>query len=148
VRSLTRAIVANVFVLDASVAAKWFLSDEASSDADAVLKRAEIETAVAPSIFSLEIQNLLLSAERAGRIASQEVEDALDVLRDLPVRLVTSGDRFIPIAELALAREFDLSAYDAAYLACAEDLDLELVTADAPLEHAARSFGLRTAFVS
>jgi predicted nucleic acid-binding protein len=136
-----------VFVLDASVAAKWFLSDAASSNADAILKRAETESAVAPSIFSFEIQNLLLSAERAGRIASAAVEDALDLLRDLPVRLVTSGDRFMPGAELALAREFHLTAYDAAYLACAEDLDLELVTADALLDRAARSFGLRTAFV-
>jgi predicted nucleic acid-binding protein len=137
-----------VFVLDASVAAKWFLPDEASAGADAILKRAETEVAIAPSVFSVEIQNLLLSAERAGRIGLVEVEEALDQLRDLPIRLVTSGDRVMPGAELALAREFDLSAYDAAYLACAEDLDLELVTADALLERAARAFGLRTAFIS
>lgn len=54
----------------------------------------------------------------------------------------------MPGAELALAREFDLTAYDAAYLACADDLNVELVTAHAPLERAARDFGLRTAFVS
>ena len=137
-----------MFVLDASVAAKWFLADEFSSGADAILKRAETEAAVAPTIFSLEIQNLLLSAERAGRIGPEAVEDALDQLRDLPVRLVTSGDRFMPGAELALAREFDLTAYDAAYLACADDLNVELVTAHAPLERAARDFGLCTAFVS
>lgn len=137
-----------MFVIDASIAAKWFLADEASSASDAVLERIENgETAVAPDVFRLEIQNVLLSAERNSRIPSDEVDKALDELRNLPIHLRPAGNRFIPGIELGLARAYGLTPYGAAYLACADDLNAELVTADAPLERAARSFGIATVFV-
>jgi predicted nucleic acid-binding protein len=137
-----------MFVIDVSTALKWFLPDEASPEADALLKRLEDgETAVAPDVFRLEIQNSLLSAERSSRILQDDVEAALDQLRNLPIRLVTRADRFIPGAEYALAREYDLSTYEAAYIVCADDLNARLVTSDSPLEHAARSLGIGTIFV-
>jgi predicted nucleic acid-binding protein len=137
-----------VFVIDASTALKWFLHDEASVDADAILKRIENgETAIAPDNFRLEIQNGLLSAERSSRISQTDVEDALDQLRNLPIRIVPSADRFIPGSELGLARHYDLSVYDAAYFACADALNVELVTSDASLAHAVRSLGIATTFV-
>jgi predicted nucleic acid-binding protein len=137
-----------MFVIDVSTALKWFLPDEASPEADAILRRFEGgETAVAPDVFRLEIQNSLLSAERSGRILQDDVEAALDQLRNLPIRLVTRADRFIPGAECALAREYDLSTYDAAYIVCADDVNARLVTSDSPLEHAARSLGTATTFV-
>ncbi|MBV8284388.1 MAG: type II toxin-antitoxin system VapC family toxin, partial [Candidatus Eremiobacteraeota bacterium] len=82
-------------MIDASIAAKWFLADEASSASDAVLERIENgETAVAPDVFRLEIQNVLLSAERNSRIPSDEVGKALDELRNLPIHLRPAGNRF------------------------------------------------------
>jgi predicted nucleic acid-binding protein len=123
-------------------------TDEASAEADAVLDRiAAGETAVAPDIFRLEIQNVLLSAERMGRIRADQVDEALERLRDLPIHIENSDDRFVSGSELALARSYDLTTYDAAYLTCADDSGLELVTADAPLDRAARDFGLTTTFV-
>jgi predicted nucleic acid-binding protein len=105
----TKVIAANVFVVDASTAAKWFLADEASADADAVLTRiGGGEYAIAPDIFRLEIQNLLLSAERAGRIAGSDVDDALEELRNLPIEINPSTNRFIPGAELGLARAYSI----------------------------------------
>lgn len=69
------------------------------------------------------------------------------MLRDLPIHLDTTGDRFTAGAELQLANAYDLSLYDAAYLACAADLGGELVTADSALEHAGRDLGLKTTLV-
>jgi predicted nucleic acid-binding protein len=138
-----------VFAIDVSVAIKWFLPDETSANAEAILTRIEHgEDAIAPSIFRLEIQNALLSAERNHRIASIEVEEALDVLRNFPMYLVPVRDRFLPGAELALARHYDLTVYDAAYLACADDLNIALVTADGILARAAQDFGIVTTLVS
>ncbi|HEY1427955.1 MAG TPA: type II toxin-antitoxin system VapC family toxin [Candidatus Tumulicola sp.] len=138
-----------MFVLDASVAAKWFLPDGNNERAEAVLTRVERgEDAIAPAIFALEIQNTFLFAERHGRIASEDVEAALDALRNLPMRLVPGHDRFLPGAELALARHYLLTVYDAAYLACAADRNIELVTADGALDRAARDFGLVTTFIT
>lgn len=136
------------FVLDASIAARWFLPDEANAQSEAILDRiADGEAAIAPDIFRLEIQNLMLAAERVGRIMPDDVDGALEALRDLPIRLEPSANRFLAGSEIALARRYDLTAYDAAYLACAERLGLELVTADGQLERASRHFGLPVTFV-
>jgi predicted nucleic acid-binding protein len=137
-----------VLVLDPSVAAKWFLNDEKNAAADRVFDRIQDgESAWAPEIFRWEIQNMLLSAERSGRIEPDEVEEALAVLRDLPVHLEVTGDRFFAGSEVHFARAYDLSLYDAAYVVCAAALVGELVTADVSMEHAARDLGLRTTLV-
>jgi predicted nucleic acid-binding protein len=135
-------------VLDPSVAAKWFLADERSRPADAILDRIRSgERIVAPALFRWEISNLLLSALRAGRIEVEETESALDALRDIPIYLDPPGDRFFTGSEMRLAQACGLSAYDAAYLASALTLDAELVTADAPLARAARDLGLQATLV-
>ena len=46
-----------------------------------------------------------------------------------------------------LARAHDLTTYDAAYLACADDGNLELVTSDTPKYKAAQALGLAATFV-
>jgi predicted nucleic acid-binding protein len=137
-----------MLILDPSVAAKWFIGGEASEAAEVILDRiAAGEIACAPALFRWEIENLLLSAQRAGRIDGADADRALDALRDLPVRFEEPGDRFFAGAEMHLAQAYDLSAYDAAYLAAAANLDAELVTADAPLDRAARDLGLRTVLI-
>ena len=137
-----------MLVLDPSVAAKWFLNDEKDAAADRVFERIQNgEASWAPEIFRWEIQNMLLSAERSGRIEPDEVEEALIVLRDLSINLEATGDRFFAGPEIHFARAYDLSLYDAAYVACAAALGGELVTADATMEHAARDLGLRTTLI-
>lgn len=136
------------FVVDPSVVAKWFLPDEASADADAILKRIETgDAAIAPALFRWEIENLLLTAERSGRIDSSDVDDAMNALRDLPIHLEPGPGRFLSGAELTLARAYQLTTYDAAYLACADDLGVELITADVSLGNAAKDLGLNTTLV-
>ncbi len=137
-----------MIVLDPSVAAKWFLSDEKDAGADRVFDRIQNgESTWAPEIFRWEIENMLLSAERSGRIEPDDVEAALMMLRDLSVNIEATGDRFFAGSEIHFARAYDLSLYDAAYVACAAALNGELVTADAAMEHAARDLGLLTTLI-
>lgn len=129
-------------VLDVSIVAKWFLRDEGSQFADAVLDRVMRAGAYVPALFRWEIENVLLGAERADRIAADDVDAALETLRDLPIRVEPPGEIFFAGSELRLARQFDLTPYDAAYLALASSHGLALATADAALARAARDLGV------
>jgi predicted nucleic acid-binding protein len=71
----------------------------------------------------------------------------LQILLDLPLRLVTAPEQF-PRA-LELARQFQhRRAYDMQHLACAELADAELVTLDRGLSHAADRIGVPVRFLA
>jgi predicted nucleic acid-binding protein len=129
-------------VLDVSIAAKWFLPDERSSSAGALLDRVLEEGAYVPALFRWEMQSVLLGAERANRIDPDDVDAALDSLRDLPIAVDPAGERFFFGNEVRLARHYDLTPCDAAYLCLAASRNIPLATADSALAHAARDLGV------
>jgi predicted nucleic acid-binding protein len=129
-------------VLDVSVAAKWFLRDEKDDAAGTLLARVASEGAYVPALFRWEIQSVLLGAERANRIDPDDVDAALDALRDLPILVESTGERIFSGSELHLARHYDLTPYDAAYLALAAGRRLPLATFDAALGYAASDLGV------
>lgn len=123
------------FVVDASVVGAWFLPDEENTLADETLARMEDDDAFAPDLLIHEIRSILLSAERRGRISSDLIYSGLARLRALPLQLSGPGD---DSEVVRLSREYQLSAYDAAYLALAVLEQLELATLDRKLAAAAR----------
>ena len=129
----------STLVLDASVAAAWLFDDENEPRADAALTRIESDTAFVPQLWHLEVRNALLAAERRGRIKAHEVEERLRFLRELPVKTDTAPnlDR-----AFALARERQLSFYDALYLELALRRTGAVATLDAALARAAIAEGL------
>jgi predicted nucleic acid-binding protein len=129
-------------VLDVSVAVAWFFSDEHAAVAGQLLDAVARDGAYVPALFRWEIQSALFSAERAARIAPDDVDAALAALRDLPIVVESAGERVFAGSELRLARHFDLTPYDAAYLALAADRRVPLATFDAALTRAARELGL------
>lgn len=129
-------------VLDVSIAAKWFLGDERTPRSDSLLDHVMTEGAYVPALFTWEMQNVLLSAERADRISPDDADRALEALRDMPIRIDPPGDHPAPGAELHLARHYDLTPYDAAYLAVASSRRLAIATADTALARAARDLGI------
>ena len=129
-------------VIDASVALKWFISDERTSPADALLTRVMLDSAYVSALFRWEAQSALRIAEVAGCIEANEVDDALDTLRDLPIYVEPPGGRYFAGAETRLARHHDLTVYDTAYLAVALTHRLQLATADDALAYAARDLGI------
>ncbi|MCY3863652.1 MAG: type II toxin-antitoxin system VapC family toxin [bacterium] len=122
------------FVPDASVAAAWVLPDEAASAADQALDRLGQEVAMVPGMFWDEMRNLLLSAERRGRIDGDYADASMARLRRLPIRCPGEpDDRDV----MALARSHRLTAYDASYLALAIREGCELASLDQHLNEAA-----------
>ncbi|MBY3154124.1 type II toxin-antitoxin system VapC family toxin [Rhizobium laguerreae] len=127
------------FVVDASVAAAWLLDDEESRTAEEALSFLETEDALVPDLFWHEMRNILLTAEQRKRISNEDVLACLMRLSSLPLRTVSSDDH-LPI--LRLAGKYQLSAYDAAYLALAVAENVSLATLDARLERAASAESL------
>lgn len=127
------------FVADASIAAAWVLPDEEAALADLALDRLGHDTAQVPDLFWHELRNLLLSAERRGRIDKRHAEVSMDRLRRLPIRSSgESDDRHV----MALARDHGLTAYDATYLALAIRDGCALASLDRRLTEAAAAEGV------
>ena len=131
-----------MFVLDASVALAWCLADETSVPADRALDRLATDEAVVPAIWPLEVANGLRSAERRGRITIADGAHVRQLLLSLPIHIEVV-DLAAALTEVAdLARTFDLSAYDAAYLALAARRGLPMATADDRLVYACTQAGV------
>ena len=127
------------FVPDASVAAAWVLPDEEAALADLALDRLGAETAKAPEVFWHELRNLLLTAERRGRIDERHADASMARLRRLPI--VCPGDTD-DREVMALARTHRLTAYDASYLALAIREGCALASLDRRLNEAAAAEGV------
>ena len=135
--------VANGIVIDASVALAWCFPDEATDYADGVLVALDGRTAMVPAIWSLEITNALLVGERRKRIRQPEVRRFVELLKGLSI--LEDGQPFADTVSniLPLAREHDLSAYDAAYLDVAIRHGAPLATLDKALQKAGRAAGVK-----
>ena len=131
--------VVMAIVVDASIAAAWFLPDERNDAADQLMADLRSAPGCAPSLFWFEIGNLFLTAERRGRLAAGEALLSMAQLRGLPLQDEGAGGD--PLV-LALAARHALSAYDASYLALAIQLGLPLATTDKRLAAAARLEGI------
>jgi predicted nucleic acid-binding protein len=77
------------FVLDCSVAISWCLVDENNDYANAILAMMSDCEAFVPGIWSLEIANVLLVAERRNRMTTEQSSEAIALLQILQARIVT-----------------------------------------------------------
>ncbi len=132
-------------VIDASIALAWCFEDEASPEGDAVLDRVRAEGAFAPALWTLEIANTLLHAERRGRMKSADLAASLDLLRLLPIDIDHESSARAWTDILPLARREGLTTYDATYLDLALRRGLPLATRDGDLAAAARRLGVLVA---
>ncbi len=130
------------FVLDCSVAISWCLVDENNSTANAILAIMPDAEAFVPGIWSLEIANVLLVAERRNRMTQDQSEEAITLLQSLLIQVDTATDANALGATLTLGRQEGLAAYDAAYLELALRLGLPLATIDQRLALAATRCGV------
>jgi predicted nucleic acid-binding protein len=126
-------------IVDASVAVSWLLTDELSVYAEWVLDEMQRgETVFVPSLWPLEVTNVLFTAERRKRIDKKHRDAALDRVARLPVSIV-AGPTLADLTTIrALADKHQLTAYDAEYLRVAKDLNLPLATQDGNLIAAAK----------
>ena len=129
-------------VLDASFTFQWLFQDEASPEGYAALAVVGREGAVIPALWFIEVTNVLGMAERRGRIQPDRLQDALRLLRSLP--LAVDGPSSLAWSEpvLRLMRAHRLTAYDATYLELASRRGLPLATKDRDLLAAASAVGV------
>jgi predicted nucleic acid-binding protein len=124
------------YVLDASIAASWFLPDEQSEAAEGLIGALGISPGLVPSLFWFEARNLFVMAERRGRLGRGAALAATLKLRSLPLQDSGIGND-VSIVDLALRHA--LSGYDASYVALAKSSGMPLATADRKMAAAARS---------
>ncbi len=131
------------FVLDCSVAMAWCFESEADAYTDAALGVLSKGMAVVPSLWPLEIANVLLMAERHRRLSGADTARFLDLLSGLPIEVDGPPALQDLSAIVALGRQHRLTAYDAVYLHLAMREQLPLATQDRALRTAARAAGVR-----
>lgn len=127
-------------VIDASIALAWRLRDrEGTPYADSAIDRGGLGNIIVPDLFWHEVRNVLLGAERKGRIDAGATEDHLKDLRQLSLQSDSDQDD----GQIAvLARRHGLSGYDTAYLETAIRRGAELTTLDKRLAAVASKEGV------
>lgn len=129
----------STIVLDASVAAKWFLPEASESlveEASALLDRyvgGDLQFLV-PDLFWPELANVFWKAARIGRWSHTSAQTSLRLVSERNIPTVPSGALLLEAFEIATA--FDRSLYDSVYIAAALAAKVQLVTADERLANA------------
>ena len=132
------------FVLDASVALRWFLDNSVSPYADRI-KHLLIKggRAVVPALWHLEMSNGLAIAERRSILSTTDIDQALLDMEQIVAQGVDTSSIFVSTRQaFVTARAFKLSAYDAVYLDLARHERLPLASLDERLCAAAVQAGV------
>jgi predicted nucleic acid-binding protein len=117
-------------VVDASVALKWFLSEEPHASQALALVQ-DGSTLIAPDFLITEVCNAAWRSARLGRMSQAQVDEIAASLPRFFDALV-SATRLAPRA-VAIAGHIDHPVYDCLYLALAEAERASLITADMQL---------------
>lgn len=131
------------FVVDNSVVMSWCFKDQANAYADSILEKLAGATAYVPSVWPLEVVNVLLAAERRKYISQADSVRFISLLSQLPILVQHEGPERSMKDLLGLARAHDLSSYDASYLDLAMKKGIPLATLDQKLRGAAEAVKLQ-----
>ena len=116
-------------VIDASAFVELLLQTAIGARVDQAIGDAEL---IAPDVLNPEVVHTLRGLERGGKLTSARASEAVE-------RLVEDSIVRVPSLELlrvTWSMRFNLSAYDACYVALARMFDCPLLTTDRPLTRA------------
>ncbi len=116
----------SVLVVDASVAAKWYLKEEHTELALRLLDGSQ--RLHAPDFVLLEMDNILCKHIRRGSVTPSDADDIRSALRRCEIRCMPFD--LLRDRAYELAVETRTSVYDCLYAALAEALGARMVTAD------------------
>jgi predicted nucleic acid-binding protein len=132
----------NEFVLDCSATVPWAFESEATPETDALLDNLSAGgKAWVPALWHLELGDVLLGAQRKGRIDKAGIEKFLSTLDVYDIEVDSETMALAWPKTLALAESFGLSVYDASYLELALRRGLPLATLDKSLRAAIQEAG-------
>lgn len=121
------------YILDASVAAKWFLPSAGETYVEQAVRILEEYASgrtqlIVPDLFWSEIGNIFWKAARLGRMSTKSAKEAI---ASLSAQEIPTAPSF-PLLKAAfdIAAAFDRTVYDAVYVSLAVIRDRTLLTAD------------------
>ena len=120
-----------MIVVDASIAAKWYLNEPGSAEAAALLTSAAI--LIAPALIRVEVNGAILRRYREGKLSLERAKEACGLwdtdLVSGALRLVPDNDLILPARDIAFQMRHAIQ--DCLYLAAAVETGAaRLVTAD------------------
>jgi predicted nucleic acid-binding protein len=124
------------FLLDASVALAWLLEDPVPPYALQVKRSLRTLRPLVPTLWTLEVANVLAVGERRGNLTADQVVRSMGLIEQLlgeTIEIISPAVTFRQI--LKTARSFRLTAYDALYLETSRSEGVPLAT----LHHALRA---------
>ncbi len=130
------------FILDSSVCLAWCFDDEKTPALEALLDRLASNSAHVPPLWTYEVGNGLLFAQRRKRLSAEQREAILSVLTTLDIRADAHSTTVCWPVTVRLADRYGLTVYDASYLELAQRLRLPLATLDNALAKAADDAGI------
>ena len=93
---------------------------------------------IAPDVLPFEIGNALTAMMKKNALKKEEVVSAWEIVQQIPVDLRHTDIK----SALSIAINFNLYAYDAYFLECAENLRSPLLTLDLGMQRVAREIGI------
>jgi predicted nucleic acid-binding protein len=126
--------VPNQIVVDASVAAKWFLTDASEADTDLAeevllaILAGDLE-AHGPGIFEHEVCGLLTKAIGSGRLTKDVATDCATAFFEIPITAHPETEDQKLVA-MELAADHSKTFYDMTYVRLANELACRWCTAD------------------
>ena len=131
-----------MFVLDCSVALAWCMPDENDHYADDVLNLLIEQQAIVPSLWHLEVMNVLLMAQRKNRINTDHITRILQTLSQLNISTDKKQLNITNTDFVDFAQHYKLTSYDASYLYLAKRERIPLATLDKKMKNVADSLEL------
>ena len=121
-----------MIIVDSSVALKWFLPEEGSEEAKDLLRK---DSLGAPDLLLYEVSNALTCE---FKLTLKDIQEALQDFYALKIQLFILPEKGF-YRTLEISRHYELTSYDASFIALAEALKRDLITADQKLLKKVRS---------
>lgn len=118
------------YVLDASVAFKWVVSESDSDKANFLRDEChkQVHELVAPDFYPLELAHALTRSERQGRITVGQARLYWTDTMTTSLLLFTSES--LTVRAIDISSQMRIGVYDCVYVALAERENCDFVTAD------------------
>ena len=103
-----------------------------------IIRLTEGHDLIAPDVLPFEIGNALTAMMKKNALKKEEVTSAWEVVQQIPVDLRRTDIK----SALKIAIKFNIYAYDAYFLECADKLRSPLLTLDLGMKRVAREIGI------